>query len=124
MSCCMERSFQEILVGGINGETPRKLVSVQETGQTKRPWTEESVWHPAWSPDGRWIAYFRRWKGAQATQRSAIEVRPANGGPAKILVSEASLPKASSLCTDLKLACSMAWLPDWRLGSQPVKLPA
>ena len=50
MSCCMERSFQEILVGGINGETPRKLVGVQN--EHEEPLENESVWYPAWSPDG------------------------------------------------------------------------
>ena len=117
MSCCMEEgSLQEILVGGINGETPRKLVAVQEIGSTKRPWTEQSVEYPAWSPDGRWIAYVRRWKAAQGSERSAIEVRPASGGPAKTLLAEASLPKASSLCSVLMEGrpC-MVWSPDWRL---------
>jgi DNA-binding winged helix-turn-helix (wHTH) protein/Tol biopolymer transport system component len=117
MSCCMkEGSLQEILVGGINDETPRKLVSAEEISPTKRPWTEQSVWYPAWSPDGRWIAYVRKWKTAQGSQRSAIEVRPASGGPAKTLLSEASLPKASSLCSVLMDGhpC-MVWSPDWRL---------
>ena len=114
MSCCMERSFQEILVGGINGEAPRKLVGVQHTD--KAPLENESVWHPAWSPDGRWIAYFRRWKTAQGSRMSAIEVRPAGGGPAKTLVPEASLPKAISLCyVSATPYPSMVWSPDWRL---------
>ena len=112
----MERSFQEILVGGINGETPRKLVSVQETGPAKRPWTEESVWHPAWSPDGRWIAYLRRWKTAQGSETSAIEVRPASGGPAKTILSVASLPKRGSLCSDhTSIFSCIVWSSDWHL---------
>jgi WD40 repeat protein len=69
-----------------------------------------------WSPDGRWIAYVRKWKAAQGSQRSAIEVRPASGGPAKTLVSEASLPKASSLCSTFpNIHPCMVWSPDWRL---------
>jgi DNA-binding winged helix-turn-helix (wHTH) protein len=124
MSCCMERSCQEILVGGINGEAPRKLVAVEEVGPTKRPWTEESVWSPAWSPDGRWIAYVRKWKAAQGSQRSAIEVRPASGGPARTLLSEAGLPRASSSVPSLPVylrarsGCPMgAWC------SPPVRFP-
>ena len=113
MSCCMERSFQEILVGGINGETPRKLVGVQDKGDAQLE--NESVWSPAWSPDSRWIAYLRRWKMGEGSRSSAIEVRPASGGPPKTLVSEESLPKASSLCTYSDPLCSMVWSPDWRL---------
>jgi dipeptidyl aminopeptidase/acylaminoacyl peptidase len=118
VSCCVEEgSLQEILVGGINGETPHKLVAVEEVGPSKRPWTENSVSSPAWSPDGRWIAYLRKWKTAQGSQTSAIEVRPVRGGPAKSPVAEASLPKATSLCTDSPTVphpC-MVWSPDWRL---------
>jgi len=113
MSCCMERSFYEILVGGINGEKPRKLVEVQDQGAAQLE--TEIVLSPAWSPDSGWIGYFTRWKGAQGTQKYAIEVRPAGGGSAKTLVSEESLPKRVSLCTDLEVACTMVWSPDWRL---------
>jgi hypothetical protein len=113
MSCCMERSFQEILVGGINGETPRKLVGVQDKGAAQLE--NESVWYPAWSPDGRWIAYLRRWRTGEGSQSTAIEVRPASGGPAKTILSEESLPKASLLCTDIDPPCNMVWSPDWRL---------
>ena len=114
VNCCMESSsLRQILVGGINGATPRKLVELQDRGAAQLEM--ESVWQPAWSPDSRWIAYFRRWKGAQGIQRSAIEVRPASGGPAKTLVAEESLPKAASLSTDLELPYSIVWSPDWRL---------
>jgi Tol biopolymer transport system component len=112
MRCCMERADKEMLVGGINGETPRKLVGVQN--EHEEPLENESVWYPAWSPDGRWIAYVRRWKTAEGSHTSAIEVRAASGGPAKTLVSEASLPKATSLCMVFGEPC-MVWSPDWRL---------
>jgi len=124
MSCCMERPFQEILVGGLNSETPRKLVKIGESPDLE---FENRVGATAWSPDGRWIAYLRTWKAAQGLQKSAIEVRPAEGGPAKMLLTEASLPKASSLCTALLAAdpC-MAWSPDWRLvfGASQAAEPA
>ena len=117
MSCCVEEgSLQEILVGRINGETPRKLVAVEEIGPRSGRGQSNLCGIPAWSPDGRWIAYVRKWKAAQGSQRSAIEVRPANGGPAKTLLSEASLPKASSLCSTFpNIHPCMVWSPDWRL---------
>jgi len=70
------------------------------------------VYSPAWSPDGRWVAYLRHWKTAQGSSSSAIEVRPAEGGPANALLSESSLPKSSFF--DCLTLC-FAWSPDWRL---------
>jgi len=96
--------YQEVWVGGINGESPRKLA----TGEPI------SLFSPAWSPDGRWIAYSKRWKTAQGSYSSAIEVRPAGGGSAKTLAPESSLPKASSPCYLPALQC-LVWSPDWRL---------
>jgi DNA-binding winged helix-turn-helix (wHTH) protein/Tol biopolymer transport system component len=95
----------EVLVGGINGETLRVLVTVQN---------DQSVCSPAWSPDGRSIAYVRFWMAAPGRRSNAIEIRPAVGGTAKTVVAESSLPKSSSLyCPDG--GSSLAWLPDWRL---------
>jgi serine/threonine protein kinase/DNA-binding winged helix-turn-helix (wHTH) protein/Tol biopolymer transport system component len=125
-SCCVDRDpyLQEILVGRINGETPRKLVAAQDRGRIS---FENRVGSSAWSPDGRWVAYQKTWKAAQGTQASAIEVRPAAGGAAKTLLSDASLTKPSSLCSVLELPCSMAWSPDWRLvfaASQATESPS
>jgi Tol biopolymer transport system component len=36
--------FQELWVGGINGESPRKLITAEE---------DQHVYSPTWSPDGR-----------------------------------------------------------------------
>ena len=88
-------------VSGINGEAPRKL---GEDGQF--------VVSPAWSPDGRWIAYVS-WKAASEFWNPAIEVRPAGGGPAKTLVTDSILPKAGP-CAGPPSPC-LQWLPDWRL---------
>ena len=128
MSCCMVKTtFQEILVGGINGETPRKLVAGQNQGTSETQLTNR-VGASCWSPDGRWIAYLRAWKAAQGLQRSAIEVRPAGSGPPNTIVSDASLPKGSSLCivTANAYPC-MVWSPDWRLvfgASQAAEPPS
>jgi serine/threonine protein kinase/Tol biopolymer transport system component len=98
---------QEISVGGINGEVPRKLITADEPG---------SLFSPAWSPDGRWIAYIRRWKTEQGSRCVAIEVRPAGGGPAKALVSEASLSKSTSFgCHAGESDRCLSWSSDWRL---------
>jgi serine/threonine protein kinase/Tol biopolymer transport system component len=114
VNCCSnERWLQAILVGGMNGQSPRDLVAVEE---------DQRLSSPAWSPDGRWIAYARIWKIGQNPERSVIEVRPAGGGPAKIVVSAASLPKSSSPCLGPLFAC-MVWLPDWRLVFASTEAP-
>ena len=96
----------QVLVGGVNGETPRKLVDAGIT---------ENLFGPAWSPDGDSIAYAREWKTAEGPWRSAIEVRPAGGGPAKTLVAEASLPSADTFIPGGMNWFTESWSPDWRL---------
>jgi hypothetical protein len=98
-------SLNELLVGGVNGEPPRKLYSGKEG---------EVVLSPVWSLDSRWLAYVRGWKNGQGSQSVAVELRPAGGGgAARALVSQASLPKSISL--DYGHGPCLAWLPDGRL---------
>jgi serine/threonine protein kinase/Tol biopolymer transport system component/DNA-binding winged helix-turn-helix (wHTH) protein len=95
---------EAVWVGGINGESPRELA----TG-TPPAWLSS----PAWSPDGRWIAYARiSIQGSSFT--GVIEVRPAGGGPATTLISPANLPESSSPCDYWANPC-LRWTPDWRL---------
>jgi eukaryotic-like serine/threonine-protein kinase len=115
LNCCTRSAFHEILVGGIDGKAPRKLVGVQEQGSDHTELEDQSVSYPAWSPDGRWIAYVRRWKTGHGSKTSAIEVRPASGGPPRTLVSEVDLAKASSLCAFPSNGSCMVWSADWRL---------
>jgi serine/threonine protein kinase/Tol biopolymer transport system component len=94
-----------VLVGGINGESPRQLI----TGAPP-------VWlsSPVWSPDGRWIAYAKTSVVPSISYTTSIEVRLAGGGPAKTLVSPVSLPPSSSPCNRSASPC-LQWSPDWRL---------
>jgi Tol biopolymer transport system component len=95
--------YHDLWVGGIDGQTPRKLATAEERQQ---------LLNPTWSPDGQWIAYVKTWQNAQGSTSSDIEVRPAGGGPAKNLISESSLPKSSSLD---EWSQTILWSPDWRL---------
>jgi eukaryotic-like serine/threonine-protein kinase len=120
VDCCMDtaRWLQVIWVGGMNGESPRELVSVKQN---------QRLVSPAWSPDGRWIAYARVRTVEQNPVRSVIEVRPAGGGPAKALVSAANLPKRISPCFGTRgqnLFPCMAWSHDWRLVFVAIQAPA
>ena len=89
---------QELWVGGIGGESPRRLAVAAE---------KDSLFHPAWSPDGRWIAY---WNAKGWPRSITIEARPARGGPARILVPGSNLP--TTIWTG---SGSTVWSPDWRL---------
>ena len=96
----------EVWVGGVNGESPRKLVATGGTGY---------VFSPVWSPDGRWIAYGRAWPTGEGSYTAAIEVRPSGGGPARTLVAESTLPNANSLMLGDTYWFNASWSPDWRL---------
>jgi serine/threonine protein kinase/Tol biopolymer transport system component len=94
-----------VWVGGVSGEAPRKLAG-----------EDEDMGSPAWSPDSRWIAYVSSKQSAQGSLSNTIEVRPANGGSSKTLVSESGLPKSSEFCyvNSIPAPC-LRWSPDWRL---------
>jgi len=94
----------EVWVSGVDGSAPRKLA----IGNGRRNFSS-----PIWSPDGRWIAYLRNEAPKEGSMSTAVEVRPAGGGPARTLVSGSSLP--------LHPAGWVPWWgatmcsPDWRL---------
>jgi len=89
---------QKLWVGGIDRESPRELADAEE---------EDSLYHPAWSPDGRWIAY---WRVNGWPRTVTIEVRRAQGGPFKTLVLGSNLPATIWLYSG-----AMVWSHDWRL---------
>jgi serine/threonine protein kinase len=94
----------DVWVSGANLETPRKL-----TNSTKDLGFASAVW----SPDSHGLAYFR-WKANKPDSlERTIEFQPAAGGPARTLVSEASLPKRSFVACPI--AGCLLWLADGRL---------
>jgi Tol biopolymer transport system component len=90
---------RELWVCGINGESPRRLATSEQLN---------GLWNPVWSPDGRWIAYWRN-KGTHPFT-VAIEIQPASGGPTRTLS-----PESSSLKTNWLPRAGMSWALDWRL---------
>jgi len=99
---------REIWVAGIGGESPRKLLTAEDG---------DLALSPVWSPNGRWIAYLRGpadLENGEFARTAAIEIRPAAGGPAKILVPGGSLPAAASLFCMKGRGC-LVWSPDERL---------
>jgi len=98
---------KEVWVCGINGEAARQLVLEEE---------KHMVRSPVWSPDERWIAYWKSQAAGlpkgQDLPSGSIEIRPSGGGPGRTLLSESTLPKSSSV--DCLKGC-LAWSPDWRL---------
>jgi Tol biopolymer transport system component len=105
-----------VLVGGINGESPRQLVTAPNV----------SFSSPVWSPDGRWIAYARISTATGFHYKTVIEVQPAGGGPAKTLLPASALPESITPCDYWANPC-LRWSPDWRLVfsvSQPSASPS
>ena len=99
---------KELWVSGINGDSPRKLLSTEDG---------EIALSPVWSPDGRWIAYLRgsvAGVNGRAARTAAIEIRPAGGGPARTLVAGSALPESASLFCMNGRGC-LSWSPDGRL---------
>jgi len=102
------KRWKGLWVAGINGVSPRELLTAEDG---------ETALSPVWSPDGRWITYLRGPVDVEAGEfgrTAAIEIRPAGGGPAKILVPGASLPASSSLFCMKGRGC-LVWSPNGRL---------
>jgi WD40-like Beta Propeller Repeat len=95
-------------ISGINGEAPLMLVPAEK---------QQRLSKSVWSPDGHWVAYWRRRRSKDGKPFATIEIiHPVAGGSAKTLVSEADMPKSSTLsCGFWAQDKCLSWAPDWRL---------
>ena len=113
----MARDGTEVWVGDVAGGNPRRLIAAAE---------DEHFFTPSWSPDGRWIAYGRKWKTPDHSWLSTIEARPAGGGSPRTLVAESSLSNTNAFQLLGGIIFTSAWSSDWRLlfsaysGQQPL----
>jgi Tol biopolymer transport system component len=94
-----------VWIASLNGGAERMLRAQRES---------EWLLSPVWSPDGRWIAYAHLWMNAGKFD-GAIEVQPVAGGPAKRVMSGATLPKGTLLCDESAAGLCLGWSPDWRI---------
>jgi len=76
--------------------------------------TDDWLYSPVWSPDGRWLAYGHTWK-TKAGFNTSIEVQPAAGGSAKTIVTGSSLPRRALICNVDATGLCLSWSPDWRV---------
>jgi serine/threonine protein kinase/Tol biopolymer transport system component len=95
-----------VWVGGINGESPRHLVPQPDS---------EYLESPVWSPDSGWIAYVRILKIGPDAYSTAVEIRPAAGGPPHTLIADTSLPDRPFVCNLFGNLPCLSWAPNWRL---------
>jgi serine/threonine protein kinase len=86
-------------ISSVAGESQRNLAPASE---------DQTLHSPVWSPDNKWIAYF-----VEKQNGTSIEIRSADGGPAKTLISDSGSAGLAPDCTG-ELGC-LCWLPDGRL---------
>ena len=106
------KDWKEVWVGDVTGDSPRKLAEVGD---------QQILASPAWSPDGRWVAYGKGWKSAEGSWSSTIEIRPATGGDAKTLLAESNMPKSIRFLPGANPLFSLSWSPDLRLVFSAVR---
>ncbi|MFN7995068.1 MAG: protein kinase [Bryobacteraceae bacterium] len=76
--------------------------------------TADGLGSPVWSPDGRWIACVHTGQSKESYHTS-IEVQPADGGPARVLVTNADLPTGTQIAWVNSSGPSLSWSSDWRI---------